>query len=279
MKSRKLRRGVYVAALLGLGAAITTHLARPDSLQAQSAHRSPPATARRPAAVTDLASTINQTAAVVEGSVADIQYDYTEEDGPWTTVMLSNVRAHLGESAPFVEIRQFGGPLPNGKTLVAAELPVFERGKRYVVFLRNTAWNVSPVVGDLSFRVDVAGGAEVLLNSDGLPVTAIGAEGIGLGASIADGPQQASTRARSLGLAIGRTQERRLDRRALVQSLRASMAEHGLSVGGPFYDRPAGEFKWRALPTARVGRGRAAGSFIPPASRAPERDASDAERQ
>jgi hypothetical protein len=148
------------------------------------------------------------------------------------------------------------------------------------VFLRNTAWNVSPVVGDLAFRVDAAEGAEVLLNSDGQPVTAIGADGIGLGPSLFEGPQQNGARPRSLGAGLGNAERRRpVDRKGFVESLRSTMGAHGLRVGGPFYDRPAGEFKWRGQPTARVGRGRAGGPSGPTGARAPERDASDSDRQ
>jgi hypothetical protein len=270
MTSKKLRRGAFLVAILAIGSA-ANHLGRPDGVQAQLAHRPPPATATRPGPVVNLATAIAQTSAVVEGTVADIQHDYTDEDGPWTTVILKDVRAHFGESGPFVEIRQFGGPLPNGKTLVAAELPVFERGKHYVVFLRNTAWNVSPVVGDLAFSVESVGGTEVLVNSDGEPVTDVGAAGVRLGPAILEDKLRAGTQPRTLGSGLQALQRRNLDRKTFLASLRTTMGTR-LTVGGPFYDRPAGEFKWRALPTARTGSGRTAGPLDLVGSRAPERD-------
>jgi hypothetical protein len=276
MKSSRLRRGVLLAAIVAIGTA-SNHLGRSATVQAQLAHRPPPLTAKRAGPVVNMATAIAQTAAVVEGSVADIQYDYTDEDGPWTTVMLSDVRAHFGESAPFVEIRHFGGPLPNGKMLVAAELPVFELKKRYVVFLRNTAWNLSPVVGDLAFSVESVGGAEALLNSDGQPVTEVGAAGIGLGPAILEDKLRSGIRPRALASGLQTLQSKSLDRRTFVASLRATMGTR-LTVGGPFYDRPAGEFKWRAMPTARTGSGRTAGSLDLLGSRTSEKDTTEPSR-
>src|SRR5262245_23615736 len=143
MKQRKPSHWLSLAVVLGIGAAALGSLRGLEAVQAQAIHNRPPPTAPKPLPVGDLRSAIDQTAAIVEGLVTDIQYDYSEEEGPWTRVMLSDVHAYFGSAPPQVEIRHFGGPLPNGRMLVAAELPVFVQGKRYIVFLRNTAWNVS----------------------------------------------------------------------------------------------------------------------------------------
>mgnify|MGYP003694573133 CR=1 FL=1 len=80
------------------------------------------------------------------------------------------------------------GPPPNGGLMVAAELPRLRPRQEYIVFLRNTEWNVSAVVGDLAFRVDTVDDTEVLVDSDGAPVLQIGAFGFDLGAPVFEGP-------------------------------------------------------------------------------------------
>jgi hypothetical protein len=153
-------------------------LATSTAAQADVVDGRPPATASKPSAVTDLRSAMAQTAVVLEGRVSDVRYEYNRRDGPWTSVILSDVRAHFGSAPEQVEIRQFGGPLPDGRTLVVAELPEFTAGERYVVFLRNTAWNLSPVVGDLAFRVEALGAGEALVTAEGLAVTGVSPRGV-----------------------------------------------------------------------------------------------------
>ncbi|HSI60812.1 MAG TPA: hypothetical protein VLA16_24860 [Ideonella sp.] len=276
MKQDKLRQWTYRAALCGVGAVALGHLVNPPAAQAQSARQVAPAAARQPAAVVDLRSTVDQTAAVVEGVVADIRHEYSDEDGPWTRVMLSDVKAHFGVAPASVEIRHFGGPLPNGRAVVAAELPVFVPGKRYVVFLRNTAWNLSPVVGSLALRVETVGGAEALVDSDGRAVTGVGLRGVEMGPALFEGPQYDGSQPKALVKNFAALARQPLDRRGLVRALKAGLAAHGLSVAGSFDERPAGGFKWRATATsASPGHQPAAGAASPQtASAAAEVDTS-----
>lgn len=251
MKQRKFRNWIYLAAVLGIGAATIGYLTGPDAVQSQTISERPP-TARKPLPVKDLHSAVDQTAAVVECLVADIQYEYSEEEGPWTRVTLSDCQAHFGSASPLVEIRHFGGPLPNGRMLVAAELPAFVKGKRYIVFLRNTAWNVSPVVGDLALRVETVDGTEVLVDSAGQVVTEVGPRGIELGPALFGGLELDGTPPKALGNGLSALVDRKpLDRQSFVEALRANLEVHGLTVAGTFYDRPAGEFKWRAQRAAQ----------------------------
>ena len=251
MKQRKLRNWICLAAVLGIGAATIGYLTSPDAVQSQTISNWPPPTARKPLPVKDLHGAVDQTAAVVEGLVTDIQYDYSEEEGPWTRVILSDCQAHFGSAPPLVEIRHFGGPLPNGRMMVAAELPAFVKGKQYIVFLRNTAWNVSPVVGDLALRVETVDGTEVLVNSDGQVVTEIGPRGVELGPALFEGLELDGTPPKALGRSLSAFDRKPLDRQSFVEALRANLETHGLTVAGTFYDRPAGEFKWRAQRAAR----------------------------
>ena len=277
MKQDKLRQWTYRAALCGVGAVALGHLVNPPAAQAQAARQVVPAAARQPAAVVDLRSTVDQTAAVVEGVVSEIRHDYSDEDGPWTRVTLSGIKTHLGQVPASFEIRHFGGPLPNGRTVVAAELPVFVQGKRYVVFLRNTQWNLSPVVGDLALRVETLDGTEVLVDSDGRAVTGVGARGVEMGPALFEGPQFDGKPSKALAGAMARLTRQPLDRAGLLRALNGSAAASGLRVAGSFRDQPAGQFKWRAIPTS-ASPGTSPATAMPAAQRsanaAPEVDTS-----
>jgi hypothetical protein len=252
MKQRNIKRGVYLAAALAFTAVSFNHLS--DIVEAQDVRKPQQAAADRPAPVADLQSAVQQTAAVVEGVVTDVQHEYSDEEGPWTRVTLSNVRAIAGSAPSTVEIRHFGGPLPNGNLLVIAELPVFVLGKEYVVFLRNTTWNVSPVVGDLALRVEKLGEVEVLVNSDGRAVTQVGAAGVEIGAALFEGPQTDGAAPEALAdsaRTLSAPASKPLDRQRFGASLKSALAAQGLSVGGTFSEKPAGEFRWRGQ---RAGR-------------------------
>lgn len=236
----------------------------------------PPSSARKPMAVTDLASAVDQTAAVVEGQVTDISYEFNERDGPWTTVVLSDVRAHFGSAPERLEIRQLGGPLPDDTVLVVTHLPEFIEGERYVVFLRNTVWNLSPVVGDFALRVEAVGDNEALVTTDGHAVLAIDAQGMEVteapvaevqpyrallqgmeseqaeaaaAATLPSAPAQASASVVVQDSALSEGVP--LDRQSFVAALGEILETEDMAVAGEFYERPAGEFKWYGQPTSR----------------------------
>jgi hypothetical protein len=270
-KSRvRLRHGMYLAAALGLAAASFDHLTHTGGVQAQAVRGTLPLEATTPGPVDDLQRAVEQTAAVIEGLVFDIQYDYSEEAGPWTRVFLSNVRVLFGDAPSTVEIRHFGGPLPSGRLMVAAELPVFVRGKEYIVFLRNGEWNVSPVVGDLALRVEPWGGAEVLVNSDGQAVTRVGGGGVEVGPTLFDGPQRDGSAPQTLVNVLPSFESKPIARLEFVKSLQDSLAAGGLTVAGKFTDRPAGAFRWRGQRT-----GSADAPSDPTGGKVPEADNSE----
>lgn len=269
-----MRRGQF-AAWMGITAVLTLGTAVP----APAAPGKPPPTAARPAPVTSMASALRQTAAIVEGLVTDIRYEFSEADGPWTVVTLSGVKAHVGTAPNVLQIRHFGGRLPNGRMMVAAELPVFVKGKPYVVFLRNTAWNLSPVVGDLALRVETVGEAQVLVNSDGQPVVGVGAQGVRTGRALFDGPQldgsappllakakaghaepaaAAAPQPQQVGVAAeaapgpAAAGEQPLTPAAFLARMNGMMVAEKAAVGGTFYELPAGAFRWRAQPTSQA---------------------------
>ena len=264
-----IRQGVYLAAALTLTAVTIDRIGSSNGVQAQD-FRAPlqlapiqlepaplqlePLAPAKPTPIVGFDSAVRQTAAIAEGVVSDIQYDYSEAEGPWTTVILTNVRAIAGDVAPTVAIRQFGGPLPNGALMVAAELPVFVLGKEYVVFLRNTEWNVSPVVGDYALRVEKADSGEVLVNSDGQPVTQIGPAGFNFGPTLFEPFEQAGVAPKAIAdsfstLRLAAIQP--LDRERFTTSLRSTLDAQALQVSGQFIAKPAGGFNWRAQQAIR----------------------------
>jgi hypothetical protein len=60
----------------------------------------------------------------------------------------------------------FGGYLPNGREISASTVPQFADGQRALVFLRNTTWSLSPVVGLLAFDIRSESGADLVYHSD-----------------------------------------------------------------------------------------------------------------
>lgn len=238
----------------------------------------PPADAPRARAVNDLKSALSQTAAIVEGTVTAVRYEFDPTSGPWTVFTLSDVRAHAGSAPAQLQLRQFGGRTKDGRMVVASELPVLVKGKRYVVFLRNTAWNLSPIVGDLALRLETVGGAEMLVTADGEPVTGVGAGGLDVGpalfgphpldgsapqlvasarASLARAEAAAPPRAVDSGgsassvasLTAGKTP---LDRAAFLAAVGSGARAAGVAVAGTFYDQPAGGFKWTGVSTGNA---------------------------
>jgi hypothetical protein len=214
----------------------------------------PTATQRQPTRVYDLQSAVDQTASVIEGTVTAITPEYSDNLGPWTAVTLSNVTAHFGSAPSEVTIRQFGGPLPNGKTLLVIDQTRFVMGKRYVVFMRNTRWNLSPVVSRYALRVEAIGGREVLVGEHGRLATALDSTGVALSEPAFDEPDLNGGNPTLLPGSASASSGPSLDRGAFIDALRSHLAAHGLSVRGTHVEHPAGDFDWRAVPTSKAGQ-------------------------
>ena len=249
MKQSTIRQGVYLAAALALAAVSFDHFSN-KSVQAQDVRIPIALEPGKLAPADDLRSAVSQTAAIVEGVVTDIQYDYSEEQGPWTRVILSKVRALSGDAPETIELRHFGGPLPKGTLMVAAELPVFVRDREYIVFLRNTRWNVSPVVGDYAFRVDTADDAEVVVNSDGQPVLQVSTRGIAFGPTIFEAFDIDGTAPQAVAGSLRTIEYKPLDRATFTKSLASTLDALGLRASGTFIEKPTGEFNWRRNPAS-----------------------------
>lgn len=270
---KKTKEGVaIIRRSSAAGVLVVLSLALPALGAPGSDGKRPPPTARKPQAVNDLPSAIDQTAVVVEGVVSNIDYEYSAESGPWTVVTLSSTTTHLGKAPTQVKIRQFGGVLPNGRRLVVAEHADFFQGKRYVVFLRNTAWNLSPVVGQLALRVETVEGREVLVNDAGQAVTGVGPSGLEFSRAIFQRADTASASPATVANVPEGEVRQTLDRSQFISSLRGTLQRQGLNLKGEFFDYPAGEFNWRRSTTLPSSASSGADSGQPP--KPPERDTS-----
>jgi hypothetical protein len=135
----------------------------------------------KPLAANTMAEVLSQTAAIVEGDVTDIHYEYEPYLGPRTRVRLSNLVVVTGQmDATEISIDVLGGPLPDGSILSVSESPSFVVPARYIVFLRNTYWFYSPEAADV-LRVESVFGREVLVNDQGFPVETVDSDGFGYG--------------------------------------------------------------------------------------------------
>ncbi len=273
MEWRTWSRAALAGAALSLTSAIPAGAQAPARATAPAPNAPPasiaraaPASAPKARAVVDLASALAQTAAVVEGTVRELRAEYNDAEGPWTRIVLGDVQVHLGalpkaevgeagspaQPARSLELWQFGGSLPNGRLVVAAELPVLTKGKRYLLFLRNTEWNVSPIVGLWALRVEPLGSGEALVTSDGQAVLGAGEAGLTLGAALfepapLDGSAAKPRPAAAAAAALP-------DRAALLRALAAAMTAQRLQASGTFLARPAGRCLWRGQAVAPHGQ-------------------------
>lgn len=133
----------------------------------------------QPASFDRIDTLLKQTAAIIRAKVTGISYAYGNCLGPRTIIKLDGVQTLSGTNASdHVELVTFGGKLPNGHFVSASELPRYVEGASYILFLRNTDWRFSPVIGDLAFREENIAGRPVLIDSDGFAVSGVGPSGI-----------------------------------------------------------------------------------------------------
>ena len=138
-----------------------------------------------PRTFTTMSELVPQIHSVVRGTVEDIRFDYDDCAGPRTIVQLTAVETLLGDRHDSkLVLRTFGGPLPNGNFVSASELPRYVLGGRYVLFLRNTDWRFSPVIGNLAFREETVVARQVLVDTEGFAVTGVDESGV-----LTDGPR------------------------------------------------------------------------------------------
>jgi hypothetical protein len=130
----------------------------------------------RPQQLDSLAAVVRQLNAIVLADVRDISTEYDRCLGPRTVLHLAGVKTLLGGAhADAMELRLFGGQLPNNRYVEISESPRYVLGRRYVLFLFNRDWRFSPVISDHAFRVEAIAGREVLVAPNGKAVTGVSA--------------------------------------------------------------------------------------------------------
>jgi hypothetical protein len=101
---------------------------------------------------------------VFDGTVSKITYGMSraankgERPVPLTFVTFTVQRVFAGPDARTVKLRLVGGPLQDGKIMVASELPAFDVGDRDVVFVRGNGIRACPLVGCARGRIRLVRG-------------------------------------------------------------------------------------------------------------------------
>ena len=206
-----------------------------------------------------LAAVLRQTAAVVEGDVEDVSFHFDEVEGPRTVAIVTNLFVHLGSlgKAPpsSMEIRSFGGFLPDGREITATHVPELAPGKRYVLFLRNTEWTLSPIAFGHVFRLDTVGTKRALVDAYGRLVLGVGATQIAAGPFVWLRPNEGLDPATPERLAPWITEadvERGADAEELAEELRAFARATGAWPQGSFSPAPVSAGPWRRVTTPRA---------------------------
>lgn len=131
-----------------------------------------------PAPIDSSQQMLAQTATIFRGVLKEVHFTYDDCAGPRTNYVFSDSTTLIGTQVqPQVTIRVFGGPTPYGTWAEISEHPQLALDSEYVVFLRNTDWTYSPIVGNLVFRREMLAGREVLVDPTGHAVTGWGESG------------------------------------------------------------------------------------------------------
>ena len=152
-----MRRGHRFFAIGSLALALTAN----DSASTFAAPHYPWHTSYR--------AVVDQTAAVLEGTVTTLAESYDDHEGPRTLVTLSQLRVWWGDfRPPDVTLRLFGGAVPGRRGRVdEVHIPTFVQGRRYLVFLSNRDWRLSPITARQAYLIERVHNTDVLVTTDG----------------------------------------------------------------------------------------------------------------
>jgi hypothetical protein len=191
------------------------------------------------------------TAAIIEGSVVGHHATYDDAAGPRTIARLSDVRTHFGSYAGrMLELPMLDGRTADGKWLYIPELPRLTEDTRYLIFLTNSTWFYSPVVGDYIYRLEPGPrGGDVLIDPSGHAVVGLTADGV----ELSDEPVVD----RQLDFLRPHAKERLIDPALLAGAMSKEAflaAVQGLArtapLQGDFRPAPAGDRVWNRITTA-----------------------------
>ncbi len=137
-----------------------------------------------------LCSLMQESAALVEATVADISETFDEQEGPREVVTFSDVVVHLGSTGlpdgQTLRLRTLRGEVPTIRHPVTDEparlevthTPIFHEGERYMLPLRGTFWNDSPVVWPHYYRLDQIDATPMLVDVSGTPLRRVYGAGL-----------------------------------------------------------------------------------------------------
>jgi len=144
-----------------------------------------------------------------------------------------------------VIIRQFGGPRPDGGFSVAGDQVYLVEGARYVVLLRNTFWNLSPVVKNYALRVEDVDGVEALIDTAGRAVAAVESAGPSFTPPLFAPVPQVGVSGAPPRLSSVKAPSDLMSREEFVDSLKNHARARGMAMSGTFYDLPEAHDDWR----------------------------------
>src|SRR6188768_1227486 len=176
------RSTTRVAAATGICLAVVVWLVFTDKASSAVERGVPPADAPPAEIVTDAQSALRQTAALVEATLIHKTTEFSESTGPWTRYEFEKVIVHRGSigDKPTLVFYQEGGFYPDGRRLVVSSVPELVEGESYVLFLRNTSWRTTPIVGDLAFRIVTEEDRQFLVDTHERPIRAFSEHGVHL---------------------------------------------------------------------------------------------------
>jgi hypothetical protein len=214
---------------------------------------------------------IDQTAAVVAGLVTRVEEAYNEREGPRTLVTLSSIAVLWGTyDAPSVTLKVFGGTVPGHRGRVdEAHIPTFVEGSRYVVYLSNRDWRLSPVTARQAYVIQRVHDTDLVVTLDGHAVFGIddieGPRRSFLVYRIPDEVEDGFVPTVDESVTPDMV-KRAYSVREFAEALRTWGSRHGVAVHGAFNDQPYTSGSWRIV-AARPTRSLPGAALAAPASR------------
>lgn len=109
-------------------------------------------------------------------------YDRTRKQARTRLVLRVNVLLDGEWESDTIEFFLPGGTHPDGSEESWSDVPEFNQGERYLLFIRDGKWRTTPIAGGQrgAFRLATVGAREVLVNNDGLVVSRLLEDGFRL---------------------------------------------------------------------------------------------------
>ena len=229
-----------------------------DATQSSKAIAKPSSSAQVRSSSFDPNSThgiLEQSAAVVEGVIQNVSFEYDERKGPRTVSTLKIDAVYAGAKPnDMIRLSMFGGPTDDGQIISTSVFMNFIVGARYIVFLRNGEWFYSPATA-AALRVDSSLGREVLADSDGRVLQGLTPEGLHFGPkqvfSEVDAPSANQIRTTAVANLSPQSLTGTLNRSDFKRLLAEAITAEAVEPRGEFIEAPeSNRTSWNKVPTA-----------------------------